>query len=415
MDRRPDVIMHPTSAISHPHEGQTAGTGTHMLHTQPTPEDVRRRRLADINARLSGLGLGNIPKLYDWTVGGEELVEIIDVDEHSKRWFYTITFRTILPGGIEGTRRQFFPSRKGVVVALFLNGTRVGMVRQTRATHGEFFTEAPRGFGGPAAPEIEALLDGYSPEAIPAMRIVLRELPTAARTAIEDYQVWHLGDLAEDTGFKAGYTEYYLVNLKLDIKLIGQRSDHVAFTTEDGIRLETMTWMKALSLRRDGNTSTVLADFAPRIRQIMTGLGYDIGPDRTADVVITSLNGRFHSVRMVDPDQSTAKATEYFDDLSLAEARLVATAMSSLTEEVLEGGADYDLWELGSFECTLGVSGTKVTVHLVDLDCGEDVVGADAAMSWGKARASLTDAHGIAALYRFQWKINECLELGQQG
>lgn len=189
---------------------------------QETPEI----RLARINATLSARNLKSLPKLGDHREGEFEIVDIIEVHDHSKRFFTDVRFAVIMPNGSNGEFTVRFnangATNDGAVIVTIVNG-KFAIVKQWRVPLARWTMEVPRGFN-------DKLVEAAGTEGAPKLSITELPLATIVRELTADVvnsgrvvSVTNLGNIAENSGTHAVSPGFFLVQLEVDEAKLGAR------------------------------------------------------------------------------------------------------------------------------------------------------------------------------------------------
>jgi hypothetical protein len=193
----------------------------------------RQTRLGAINAQLKERHLKGLRKLGNATEGEFEVLRIIEIYEHSKRFFTDVKFAVALPGGKEGEFTVRFNANgevsDGAVIVVLVNGL-YAIVKQWRLPLGQWTYEVPRGFGDKLdqaciAGNLGTLKIGDLP-----LGTLARELGEEVMKTCQVDSVTHLGNIAENSGTSAVAPSYFLVQLQVDeaqlhAKLNGSESE----------------------------------------------------------------------------------------------------------------------------------------------------------------------------------------------
>ncbi len=196
----------------------------------------RETRLTDINAVLEARNLKPLRKLGDHTKGEIELLSIIDVFDHSQRFFTDVKFAVRFPNGSEGQFTVRFNANgkvsDGAVMVVLING-RFAIVKQWRVPLGQWTYEMPRGFG-------DKLDQAHIAGALGTVKLADLPLGTLARELGEEVladaeitSVTHLGNVAENSGTHAVAPSYFLVQLHVDEARLTKVKG-----TEDGLSIK---------------------------------------------------------------------------------------------------------------------------------------------------------------------------------
>lgn len=193
----------------------------------------RETRLTDINAQLTARGLKPLRKLGDQTKGEIEAIRVVEIFEHSKRFFTDVKLAVVFPGGPGTYKEGEYTIRfnangevsDGAVIVVLVNG-RFAIVKQWRLTVGQWTYEIPRGFGEKLDKAQVAGSLGTIKIADLPLATLTRELGEEVMAQAEITSVTHLGNVAENSGTHAVAPSYFLVQLevepeKLDGKLKG--------------------------------------------------------------------------------------------------------------------------------------------------------------------------------------------------
>jgi hypothetical protein len=180
----------------------------------------RDLRLANINATLSERGLKVMPKLGDNTKGEVEIRFIAAIFDDNKQFFTDVTFAVSFPGGKEGSFKVRFNANgeicDGAVIVVMVNG-RFAVVKQWRLPLGRWTYEVARGFS-------DKLDAAHKTGDLAALS--LADLPASVNTALRNIHeevaqnakvkgIFHLGDIAENSGTHAVAPSYFLVQIEV--------------------------------------------------------------------------------------------------------------------------------------------------------------------------------------------------------
>jgi hypothetical protein len=196
----------------------------------------RETRLKAINATLTERKLKALPRLGDMTKGETEIFSIVEIYDHSARFFTDVKFAVKFPNGADGAFTVRFNANgtvsDGAVIIVLING-KFAIVRQWRLPLGQFTFELPRGFG-------ENLDKAHINGALGTLKIgdlplgtLVRELSEEVMESADITSVTHLGNIAENSGTNAVAPSYFLVQMtvaedKLEARLKG---------SEDGLAI----------------------------------------------------------------------------------------------------------------------------------------------------------------------------------
>ncbi len=195
----------------------------------------RQTRLEQINAELANRGLKPLRKLGDNSEGEIEVLRIVEIFDHSKRFFTDVKFAVAFPGGNPGEFTVRFNANgevsDGAVIVVLVNGL-YAIVKQWRLPLGQWTYEVPRGFGDKIdkahiAGNLGTIQIGDLP-----LGTLVRELGEEVMKTCQIDSVTHLGNVAENSGTSAIAPSYFLVQLQVDesqlqAKLKGSESEHL--------------------------------------------------------------------------------------------------------------------------------------------------------------------------------------------
>lgn len=194
-------------------------------------------RLARINATLGARNLKSLPKLGDHREGEFEIVDIIEIYDHSKQFFTDVRFSVIMPNGNNGAFTVRFNANgatsDGAVIVTIING-KFAIVKQWRVPLARWTMEVPRGFNDKL---VQAALrsddnSGESGGIVGAPKLSITDLPlaTIVRELTADVvnsgrvvSVANLGNIAENSGTHAVSPGFFLVQLEVDEAKLGAR------------------------------------------------------------------------------------------------------------------------------------------------------------------------------------------------
>lgn len=183
-------------------------------------------RLARINDILCARSLKPLPKLGDHREGEFEIVDIIEIFDHSKQFFTDIKFSVIKPDGGDGQFSVRFNANgavtDGAVIVTVING-KFAVVKQWRVPLARWTLEIPRGFNN-------NLVTAAGVSGVPSLNITDLPLGTIVRELTADVvntgrvvSVTDLGNIAENTGTHAVAPGFFLVQLQVDEEKLGAR------------------------------------------------------------------------------------------------------------------------------------------------------------------------------------------------
>jgi len=197
----------------------------------------RNARLETINVALSQLGLKTMSKLGDHTKGEFELLAIKEIEQFAQKYFTYVKFAVALPGGPEVKEGEFsmrFNANgqvcDGAVMVVMINGM-FAIVRQWRPALARWTYETPRGFSEKLDKAYRA--DEVSSLGLPDLPIgtVLRELDEEVMKDAKLDGIFHLGDVAENSGTNAVTPSFFLVRIKVPqgVKIGGSEENMKVF------------------------------------------------------------------------------------------------------------------------------------------------------------------------------------------
>lgn len=205
--------------------------------TEPSdsPATLRKQRLEAINAQLKERGLKELRKLGDHTKGEFELTRIVEVYDHSKRFFTDIKFAAIFPDGKEGEFTVRFNVNgaisDGAVIVVVINGL-FAVIKQWRVPLGLWTYEVCRGFGAKLDnAQNRGELGTLKISDLPIATLT-RELGDALMATAEITSVTHLGKIAENTGTNAVTPDHFLVQIQVDEALLAAKLE-----SADGLKV----------------------------------------------------------------------------------------------------------------------------------------------------------------------------------
>lgn len=213
--------------------------------TEPfdSPATLRKQRLEGINAQLKARGLKQLRKLGDQTEGEIETTKIVEIYDHSKRFFTDVKFAVLFPGGKEGEFTVRFNANgevsDGAVIVVLVNG-RFAIIKQWRLPLGVWTYEVCRGFGEKLDnAQINGQLGTLKIGDLP-IGTVTRELGEEVMATAEISSVTHLGNIAENSGTNAVSPAHFLVQIQVDearlaAKLSGSEGLKVYLWTADEV------------------------------------------------------------------------------------------------------------------------------------------------------------------------------------
>lgn len=187
----------------------------------------RNERLADINRQLSERKLKPIPKLGDNEKGEIEVLSILEIHDHSQRFFTDVRFAVRFPNGADGAFTVRFnaagATSDGAVLVVLVNG-RFTIVKQWRLPLGRWTYEFPRGFAEKLdATKLTELVGTFNVKDLPMLGTLARELGDTLMSEAEITSVTHLGKIAENSGTHNVEPSFFLVQLKVDETLLDLR------------------------------------------------------------------------------------------------------------------------------------------------------------------------------------------------
>lgn len=190
-----------------------------LSNTSDSPATLRIQRLEAINTQLKARGLKQLKKLGDHTEGEIETTRIIEIYDHSKRFFTDVKFCSIFPGGKEGEFTVRFNANgevsDGAVIVVLVNGL-YAIVKQWRVPLGVWTYEVCRGFGEKLdSAQINGQLGTLKIGDLP-LGTLTRELGEEVMASAEVNSITHLGNVAENSGTNAVSPAHFLVQIQVD-------------------------------------------------------------------------------------------------------------------------------------------------------------------------------------------------------
>lgn len=180
----------------------------------------RETRLQEINQTLSARNLKPLAKLGDATKSEIEALRILEIHDHSAKFFTDVKFEVKFPNGAIGAYAIRFNANgiasDGNVMVVLVNG-RFAVVKQWRLPLGRWTYEMPRGFGEKLD---QAKASGQTPADVKVkdlpLATLVRELGDDIMSGAQVTSITHLGDIAENSGTNAVEPSYFLVQIKVD-------------------------------------------------------------------------------------------------------------------------------------------------------------------------------------------------------
>jgi len=188
--------------------------------------ESRQELLSTINAELKQRGLKQLRKLGDHTEDEVEITGLVEIYEHSKRFFTDVKFAVLFPGKKEGQFTVRFNANgevsDGAVIVVTVNG-KFAIVKQWRLPLCQWTYEVCRGFGekldkAHIQGELGTLKIGDLP-----LGTLTRELGEEVMATAEVRSVTHLGNIAENSGTSAVAPAHFLVQLQVDEALLAAK------------------------------------------------------------------------------------------------------------------------------------------------------------------------------------------------
>lgn len=179
----------------------------------------RETRLNEINTALTARNLKPLRKLGDITEGEIETISIIEIYDHSQRFFTDVKFAVKFPNGADGAFTVRFNANgsvsDGAVIVVLING-KFAVVKQWRLPLGQWTYEMPRGFGDKLdQAKMSGALGNLKIADLP-LGTLNRELSEEVMANAQVVSVTHLGNIAENSGTSNIAPSYFLVQLKVD-------------------------------------------------------------------------------------------------------------------------------------------------------------------------------------------------------
>jgi hypothetical protein len=190
--------------------------------------DNRNERLAAINVALSERGLKAMPKLGDCSKGEIEILAVSEIHEFAKQFFTYVKFAVRFPNGKEGAFSVRFNANgevcDGAVMVVMVNG-RFAIIKQWRLPLARWTYETARGFSDKLDKAYRSGdLSGLGLTDLPAsIGTALRELDEEVMKNATVKGVFHLGDIAENSGTNAVAPSYFLIQIEVPEEQLAQR------------------------------------------------------------------------------------------------------------------------------------------------------------------------------------------------
>ncbi len=183
--------------------------------------------LATINSELASRSLKPIAKLGKSSEGEIEILSILQIYDHSARFFTDVKFEVMFPGGALGQFTVRFnangASSDGAVIVPVVNGC-IAIVKQWRLPLSKWTYELPRGFAGDKLEQASRnqQFAALSFADLPLATLV-RELGPELMKGAEIKAVTNLGCIAENSGTSNISPNYFLVQIEVDKTLFGRK------------------------------------------------------------------------------------------------------------------------------------------------------------------------------------------------
>lgn len=216
-----------------------------------TQTDDRVQRLSAINEALSARHLKPIRKLGDAAQGEIETLRIIDIFDHSQRFFTDVKFEVKFPNGNLGAFTVRFNANgevsDGAVIVAVING-KFAIVKQWRLPLGQWTYEIPRGFGEKLdAAQIAGNLGTLKIADLP-LGTVTRELGQEVIEGAQITSITHLGNIAENSGTSAVVPGHFLVHIEVDEeklqRRLAEKQDDMSLKLWEGAKLRRELGLK---------------------------------------------------------------------------------------------------------------------------------------------------------------------------
>jgi hypothetical protein len=213
--------------------------------------EQREQLLTTINAELKQRGLKPLRKLGDHTEDEVEIVGLVEVYEHSKRFFTDVKFNVLFPGKKEGQFTVRFNANgevsDGAVIVVSING-KFAIVKQWRLPLCQWTYEVCRGFGEKLdAAQIAGELGTLKISDLP-LGTLTRELGEGVMATAKVRSVTFLGTIAENSGTSAVAPAHFLVEIQVDEALLQSKLSG----TDEG-KLKLYLWTADEVDRQIGN------------------------------------------------------------------------------------------------------------------------------------------------------------------
>lgn len=179
----------------------------------------REIRLNGINEVLTQRNLKPLRKLGDNSKGEIETISILEVFDHSQRFFTDVKFAVKFPNGADGAFTVRFNANgavsDGAVLVILING-KFAVLKQWRLPLGMWTYEMPRGFGDKLdQAKSNGELGSLKITDLP-LGILNRELGDDLMANAQIVSVTHLGKIAENSGTSNIAPSHFLLQLKVD-------------------------------------------------------------------------------------------------------------------------------------------------------------------------------------------------------
>lgn len=217
-------------------------------------------RLTAINDLLAARKLKQLRKLGNNKEGETEVLAILEIYDHSARFFTDVKFSVRFPDGKQGEFTVRFNANgevsDGSVIVVIING-KFAIVKQWRLPLCQWTYEVPRGFCHKLD---QGRADGqFNQLSVPdlPLGIIIRELGQDLMAAAQIKSITHLGDIAENSGTSSVVPGYYLVSLSVDPDKLQNKTGGTELKVAlwDGAQVQAEFGGKL----RDSHTLTALA------------------------------------------------------------------------------------------------------------------------------------------------------------
>ncbi len=198
--------------------------------------------LGAINSELAARSLKPIAKLGKSSKGEIEILRILEIYEHSARFFTDVKFEVMFPGGALGQFTVRFnangASSDGAVIVSVVND-RIAIVKQWRLPLSKWTYELPRGFAGDKLEQASRnqQFAALSFADLPLATLV-RELGPELMKDASIKALSQLGCIAENSGTSNVSPNYFLVQIEVEQTLFSQKVNG----SDDQLKVYFWSW-----------------------------------------------------------------------------------------------------------------------------------------------------------------------------